>query len=622
MPGFTPRYLLFLLLSLLATSVFAGADKPQRVQDLHYGEVLFQFYRDDYFTAITHLMAAQQQEQLPHHRDEAELLLGGLQLSYGMLDQAEERFVRLLGEDTSVDLRNRAWFYLTKIAYQRGLYEKAANAIARVSKPKDKNMRAELAVLGANIYMALGRDKDAVELLGKARAPKGWEEYLRINKGIAELRAGNIEAGRATLDKLGKQDADSDELRALRDRANLALGYQLLRENQSEQAVKYLNRVRLRGPFMQEALLGAGWANAERGNYEAALTPWLKLVELDSNQAAAHEARLAVPYSFAQLGDRNRAVYFYEQAISYYDAEQTGLEAAIQAAESGALLDLLSQADTHESGGWLKDAPALDNIPSGRYLVDVLSEHSFQENLKDYRDLGFLQELLTTRLTDIGLLHDMVDTRRLAYELREPGIRKQLELNEAQALQTRWQTLDTEMQSLTQKKDPLALATGKEQQQLALLEKVNRTLESLPDTHKRKAKLQDKARWLRGVLYWQLQADYSTRMRDVRKHLQQTKQPVEDVLARHHRIVQALDSVPDSFSGYDERIEVLRQRIQTLLPGIREARGQASEHIVRLAMRELGARRQRLISYRSQARYALARSYDQIAGTNDGEAKP
>ncbi|VAW77236.1 hypothetical protein MNBD_GAMMA15-235 [hydrothermal vent metagenome] len=622
MPGYTLRYLLFPLLSLLASGSFAGADRPQRVQDLHYGEVLFQFYRDDYFTAISHLMAAQQQEQLPHHRDEAELLLGGLQLSYGMLDQAEERFLQLLGPDTSIDLRNRAWFYLTKISYQRGLYEKAASAIERVTKPKDKIMRAELAVLSANIYMALGRDKDAAELLDKAKAPEGWQEYLRINKGIAQLRAGNIEAGRATLDKLGKQDADSEELRSLRDRANLALGYQLLREGASEQAVTYLNRVRLRGPFMQEALLGAGWANAERGNYEAALTPWLKLVELDSNQAAAHEARLAVPYSFAQLGDKNRAVYFYEQAITYYDAEQTGLEAAIQAAESGALLDLLSQADTHESGGWLKDAPALDNIPSGRYLVDVLSEHSFQENLKDYRDLGFLQELLTTRLADIELLHDMVDTRRLAYELREPGIRKQLELEEAQALQTHWQELDAKTQALVQETNPLGLATGKEQQQLALLGKVKSTLERLPDTHKRKATLTDKARWLRGVLYWQIHADYSTRLRDVRKQLQAIEQPAKELVARHKRIVQAIDTVPESFSGYDERIEALRQRIQALLPGIREARGQASEQIVQLAMRELGARRQRLISYRAQARYALARSYDQLAGTENGEAKP
>ncbi|VAW73613.1 hypothetical protein MNBD_GAMMA14-360, partial [hydrothermal vent metagenome] len=248
------RQLLFLFTALLATGSFAGTDKPQQVQDLHYGEVLFQFYQDDYFTAISHLMAAQAQSQLTHHRDEAELLLGGLQLSYGMLDEAEQRFQALLGPDTSLDLRNRAWFYLTKISYQHGLYEKAANAFKRVEITKNKPMQAELAVLGANIYMAMGKDNMATEILDKAPAPKGWKEYLQINKGIAQLRAGDIKAGQATLDKLGKENTHDDELVALRDRANLALGYQLLRENESEQARKYLNRVRLRGPFMQEAL--------------------------------------------------------------------------------------------------------------------------------------------------------------------------------------------------------------------------------------------------------------------------------------------------------------------------------------------------------------------------------
>lgn len=620
MPGHTLRCLLLLFLGLLATGSFAGADKPQRVQDLQYGEVLFHFYQDDYFTAISHLMAAQAQSQLPHHHDEAELLLGGLQLSYGMLNEAEQRFQKLLVADTSPELRNRAWFYLTKIAYQHGLYEKAGTVLGRVEKPKDKSMQAELAVLGANIDMAMDKDSDAVKLLDKARAPEGWVEYLRINKGIAQLRAGDIDGGRKTLDKLGKESVGNEELRALRDRANLALGYQLLREGKSKDARKYLNRVRLRGPFMQEALLGAGWADAERGNYEAALTPWLKLLELDSNQPAAHEARLAVPYSFAQLGDRDRATYFYEQAISYYDTEQEKLDAAIQAVKSGALLNLLSQADTHESGGWLNDAPVLEDIPSGRYLVDVLSRHPFQENLKDYRDLGFLQDLLSKRLNNIELLHDMVDTRRLAYETRAPVIRKRLDRKEAQTLQAHWQTLNTKLETLSNDNDPLELANGMEQQQLALLDKVQQILDRLPEDNKRKAALRHKAHWLRGVLYWQIYSDYSTRQWDVRKQLQHTGPAIEALLAKHNRIEQALKTVPDSFTGYDKRIDTLRQRILAVMPGLQEARNHASQQIYKLAMGELDARHQRLVSYRAQARYALARSYDQLAEKQDVEA--
>ena len=54
---------------------------PQDVKDLHYGDVLFYFYQDDYFDSITRLLAARQLGRIPHTEGEAELLLGGLYLS-------------------------------------------------------------------------------------------------------------------------------------------------------------------------------------------------------------------------------------------------------------------------------------------------------------------------------------------------------------------------------------------------------------------------------------------------------------------------------------------------------------------------------------------------------------
>ena len=238
---------------------FAVTVKPQQVLDLDYGEVLFHFYQQDYFTAITHLMVAQQQERLEHHRDESELLLAGLQLSYGMLDQSERRFAGLLDESTDRELRNRVWYYLTKISYQRGHHHRALQKLQFIDEAVDGQMAAELALLNANLHMALGRDLEAAQLLDGAKGADGWDEYLSINRGIALLRAGDIEAGQQVLNELGERQVEDEELSALRDRANLGLGYQLLRVGEAEQARQYLNRVRLQGPFKQAAMLGAGY---------------------------------------------------------------------------------------------------------------------------------------------------------------------------------------------------------------------------------------------------------------------------------------------------------------------------------------------------------------------------
>src|SRR5688572_18857426 len=52
-----------------------------KIQDLHYGDVLFYFYQEDDFEAITRLNAYEQWGLLSHHHDESQLLLGGLYLS-------------------------------------------------------------------------------------------------------------------------------------------------------------------------------------------------------------------------------------------------------------------------------------------------------------------------------------------------------------------------------------------------------------------------------------------------------------------------------------------------------------------------------------------------------------
>ena len=118
------------LLAMPASSAFARKTKyvkadpnqmaPHEIKDLHYGDVLFYFYQDDYFAAITRLLAARQLNRVPNHRDEAELLLGGLYLSLGEHVEAGRIFQELLATNAPTPVRNRAWYYLAKVWYQRG----------------------------------------------------------------------------------------------------------------------------------------------------------------------------------------------------------------------------------------------------------------------------------------------------------------------------------------------------------------------------------------------------------------------------------------------------------------------------------------------------------------------
>ncbi len=111
----------------------AGGDpEPTVVKDVHYGEVLFYFYQGKYFPAIVRLLAAQQQSQLENHSDEAELLLGGLYLSYGHHLYAAEIFERLLANNVDPEIRDRTWFFLAKIWHQRGYLTESQHALNNI----------------------------------------------------------------------------------------------------------------------------------------------------------------------------------------------------------------------------------------------------------------------------------------------------------------------------------------------------------------------------------------------------------------------------------------------------------------------------------------------------------
>jgi hypothetical protein len=88
-----------LVLAFLAPAApaLAGKDGPAPivVKEPHYGEILYYFYQEDYFPAIVRVLAAQEQGQLAAHAAEAELLKGGLYLSYGHHLEAADIFERL-----------------------------------------------------------------------------------------------------------------------------------------------------------------------------------------------------------------------------------------------------------------------------------------------------------------------------------------------------------------------------------------------------------------------------------------------------------------------------------------------------------------------------------------------
>jgi tetratricopeptide (TPR) repeat protein len=206
------------------TPVVLGAtdrSEPIVVQDPQYGEVLFYFYQEDYFPALVRLLA----ERLTHHADEAELLLGGMYLSYGHHLEAAEIFERLLADNVDADIRDRTWFFLAKIWYQRGYLEKAQEALSYIQGDLPEHIQREALMLDAQILLDAGEYDVAIAKLQNWNGRTEWASYAKFNIGVALVRSGRVDAAAKLLNDLGDMDPFNEELTSLRDKANLALGY-------------------------------------------------------------------------------------------------------------------------------------------------------------------------------------------------------------------------------------------------------------------------------------------------------------------------------------------------------------------------------------------------------------
>lgn len=589
--------------------------EPAVVEDAHYGEVLFYFYQERYFPAIVRLLAAQEQATLEHHGDEAELLLGGLYLSYGQHLRAAEIFERLLAGGAAPAVRDRTWFFLAKIRYQRAWPEAAGRALANIAAPLPAPLEAERQMLAAQLLIDGGSFDQAIEQLQALEDAPGWTSYARFNLGVALARSGRLADSAAVLDEVGRLEAPGEEFDALRDKANLALGYTLLQGGQALEAREPLQRVRLSGPFSNKALLGAGWADAELGAWGRALVPWMELAGRNLLDPAVQESMLAVPYAMANLEASSRAADRYLLAIKAFSGEAARIDRTVERIENGELLERLLAGDLRHAGGWYSKALELPEGVESRYLYHLLATHEFQEGLKNYRDLRFLARNLGDWQQRIGVFRDMLDTRQYGYGERLPRVEAALAQADIGQLVDRKLALDARLNGIEAGNDSLALATENEFRlwgEIALLERSPALYAGTPEA----VAARDKLRLLKGVLQWRLDKAFKERLWTVRRNLRLAGEALVETHRARRSVDQAMREQPEVFSDFERRVATLAPRIEGLLGRIDAAAGRQRAFLQAIAVDELEAQKERLEAYTVQARFALAAIYDRssVAG--------
>ncbi len=598
------RLLVMLGAAMIAAPASAQSpgQAPPVVRDLAWGEVLFRHYQQDRMGALVRLGMAEARGELPFHGGEARLLKGGLYLAWGLRDEAAGIFDELLAGGAPPAQRDQAWYWLARIRHERGEHGRALDALARIDRQLPPAMAADRIDLEGRVLLALGRYPEAAQLLADSRQPGAWRAFADFNRAVALARAGDAEAAMPVLDALGRGRGGNEELAMLRDRANLALGLARLEAGDADGARMALDRVRLESPYAARALLAAGWAEAERAQYRAALGPWSKLATLADADGASLEAMLAVPWAWHQVDEPGESVLGYRRAAAACEAELDRLATAADAARGNELLAFVVAEPE-------RDRSPVDG-PLPTYLHTLAVDHPFRAVAADLRDLHMLRENLLEWQRSLGALRDMVETRRARFAQIAPRVELRLAGDDLDVLESRYLAAEQRLEAVRSAADPAALANPDERRLLHKIAALKARIAALPAGAARDG-MHERIRRLDGALAWQLNHEWPARIFQVERELRAAGRQLEAAREGRASLAGNLADGPAGFEGFDDRIDAAAARVDSLLTRVDADHAKRFGELQALVLDELRDREQRVAAYLGQARFALAAAYDQ-----------
>jgi outer membrane protein assembly factor BamD (BamD/ComL family) len=600
-------------LTLVAATAIPGFAVER---DLYFSEALFWAHQGLYFEALERL-----DTEIGQHRNldepaldtlhpfigDAEFAVGDFELNYRMHHRAGRAITAVLEGDVPEEVRNEAAYRLARIHFQKGQLTEAIHALDRIEGRVPPSIREDVDYLRANVYLATARPDDATPILRRLQGAKVLTGFSEYNLAIAHLQNERSDLAIAQLEKAGAVKARTEPSRAIRDKANLVRGTMLLKTGQFDEARSSLERVRMDGPFSNQALLSAGWADMSSNRAERALVPWKLLVSRNHTDPAVQEAMLALPYAYGQLEVHGRAAHLYGQALQTYGNELERLDASITSIREGKFLEALVREEIRKDRDWVIRLRELPESPETHYLMELLASHDFQTALSNYLDLEDLRKRLKRWRSSFDAYEDIIRVRRQYYEPLLPGLDQQFrELDSRRRLRLeQHEILADRLQGMLVAPRPEFLATNEERQLTRQLERLAEGIDPATDNV-----LLTRIQRLQGLVTWQIKTEYHDRLTRFYEHLQDSQRAVDILDKQYNEFVRVRQAATHSFEGYDVPIRRMRTRVGDAIARIDRLMARQGNMLEQVAVRELEIRAHRLEGYEDRARYALADSYD------------
>ena len=381
------------------------------------GEILYESLQDHHLDALVRINADRLNASSELSATDSQLALG--------LSSDVEKNIQTRSSDTRIqqskyrDTYQLAWFY-----YSERKPAEALAALDSIEGKADGVSSSDIEYLRALLYLSIGRFDDAAVLLYELPLidrPRGYTQY---NLALAYLQSGNEERGRSMLESLGRMNTGDADLLALKDMANIKLGYRYLQQGSLEQAKASFDLVRLDGPFTNQALLGSGWTLFSMSQIERAIVAWSLLHKQEAINDTVIEAKMALPYAYSKLGVHGKAANLYAQAIELLESEIARLDASSEAIRKGGLSRAIVDNHTTQGDDWLTRLSQRSE-QAEFYLPLLLANDEFRDQANHLSRLAQLKSRIETGLSTVDVISEVARLKRKHYDAALPAAEKE-----------------------------------------------------------------------------------------------------------------------------------------------------------------------------------------------------
>ncbi|MEM9101467.1 MAG: tetratricopeptide repeat protein [Pseudomonadota bacterium] len=590
--------------------------EPQPVQDIAYGSVLFQHFQDYDFNSLTEILIARKRELIFYHDEEIDALQGRLYFRYGLLNRAEQLLNDLLQRPILSQTRAEVFYLLAQARYQVGDFQQAASYLSQSSTEKNHQFIDDRHLLGANLAMRKQDFESAAKQLASISKDSPLAGYSYYNHGIALLSLEEYDDAQYMFEKVFHLAAFSEVSKSIVDKTALALGYFHLQRNNSEEARRLLLSVRTKGPFVSKALLGLGWSHLNDKDFERALVPWLRLIEMDKRDSAVQEALIAVPYAYQQLGAMQEALDGYVNAAAIFAQEYAHISSIVQGVNEGKLVPILEKVAEPKKGflkqRWDNQEIDITSSPENFYLSEMFSDYEFHNTFREYQDIKHLRALLTHWEEQIPIFLEMMTLNETFYNEKKPLVDTALEDNDEELFEESLGSLRDKFRYASRRNEAEELANSVEKKHIDTVAKLNTFFDKIPpdQMNAELAEKKLKLRFLQGYLYWQLQTNFLSRQWTAKKSLQQAESAMAELRSQKQRLVESHQFAQSRFQGFDGQLLGYSQRLDKLKQAIFILEQKYETLLNKMAISELKERQQILSQYQLQTDLAIARLHD------------